>query len=316
MVAASEILIITGPTACGKSHLALSIAQKRAGQNKNSVIINADSQQVYREIRILSARPTPEEEAQAPHRLYGFISVRDAFSVGHWLKYARMEIDWALAQGALPIVVGGTGMYIKVLMQGIADIPDIPDAVRRQAENDYDAMGKDAFCERLKAVDPEFFTRLTAYDRQRLVRAWAVWLASGKSLSRWQQQGSKPLYPLQYFRYWQVELPREELYRRCDARFETMIGQGALAEVRALLELGVGLDAPSMKSVGIKELSACITAQEKLEDAVAAAQQATRNYAKRQLTWLRHQPPLSGLKERLVIDNQEALAVLINKTLI
>ncbi len=307
-----EILIITGPTACGKSALALSIAQKRAEQNKNTVIINADSQQVYHEIRILSARPTQEEEQCAPHRLYGFIGVKEDFSAGKWLKYTKMEIDWALSMGFLPIIVGGTGLYLKTLLNGIAQIPDIPPEVRLQAANDYDAMGKEAFSERLRAVDPAFFERLKVTDRQRLTRAYEVWLGSGKCLSWWQSQGVKPPYPSEYFTYYQMELPREELYRRCNMRFDSMMEQSALEEVRQLLLMGMSVDAPSMKSVGIKELSAYIKNEITLEQALASAKQATRNYAKRQLTWLRHQNHLeTSVKAALTIDSATKAAEIL-----
>jgi tRNA dimethylallyltransferase len=307
MNAAPEILIITGPTACGKSSLALSIAQKRAEQNKNSVIINADSQQVYHELQILSARPSLEEENLVPHRLYGFIPVSESFSVGKWLKFVRMEIDWALSQGFLPIIVGGTGLYIKALLEGLAEIPEIPDAVRDQASNDYDAMGKEAFSERLRAVDPAFFERLKVVDRQRLIRAYSVWLGSGKSLSWWQSKGEQPAYPPEYFTYYQMELPREELYRRCNARFDIMMEQGALEEVRELLLMGIPPDAPSMKSVGIKELSAYLKKEISIDNAIDAAKQATRNYAKRQLTWLRNQTSLKTSVKNAVIINSEAI---------
>lgn len=280
----ANIVIIAGATASGKSERALSLAQTLDG-----VIINADSQQVYQELRILTARPSPEEEARVPHRLYGFLPAHAACSAGKWLTFARMEIDWALEAGKTPIVTGGTGLYIKALLEGIAEIPDIDPSVRRQAASDYDAMGKDAFADRLRAVDPEFFTRLKIYDKQRLVRAYEVWLGTGKPLSWWQGQGARPVYPRERFDITCVDVPREELYKRCDARFINMVEQGAVNEVRQLLSLGLPPESPVMKSVGVPELGAYIRKEITLEDAITRAQQATRNYAKRQLTWMRHQ---------------------------
>lgn len=284
-------MIICGPTASGKSGLALSIAQTLAKENKKSVIINADSQQLYRELRILTARPSLEEEAQVPHKLYGILSAWENGSAGVWLRYARMEIDWALGQGIQPLVVGGTGLYIKALMQGIVEMPDIPPEVRAQAVSDYEQMGKEAFAERLQAVDPGFFERLSVYDKQRLIRAYEVWLGSGKSLSWWQAQTVKPAYKAERFEVRKVEIARDLLYARCDARFNQMVEQGAIEEVRQLLALNLPADASAMKSVGVKELGAYIRGEMPLEQAITAAQQATRNYAKRQLTWFRNQLP-------------------------
>lgn len=281
--------MLTGPTASGKSNLAFSIAETLAKQNINSVIINADSQQVVAELRILTARPSPEEEARIPHKLYGFMPAAQACSAGKWLNFARMEIDWARSQGMQPIVVGGTGLYIKALMQGIAEIPDIDPAVRAQATSDFEQMGKESFAERLKHVDPEFFERLKVYDRQRLIRAYEVWLGSGKSLSWWQKQGATVPYPAEVLHLFKLEIDREELYRRCDARFIAMVEQGAPDEVKQLLDLQLSPDLPAMKSVGVPELAAYLRGEMTLEAAIEKAQQATRNYAKRQLTWLRNQ---------------------------
>ncbi|MDX1974739.1 MAG: tRNA (adenosine(37)-N6)-dimethylallyltransferase MiaA [Rickettsiales bacterium] len=280
----SHIVIVAGPTASGKSARALSLAQKHGG-----VIINADSQQLYQELRVVTARPSAEEEALVPHKLYGFLSGAQSCSAGKWLIWAKMEIDWALSHGLTPIVVGGTGLYLKALMQGIAAIPDIDAAVRAQAANDYEAMGKEAFIERLRAVDPAFFERLKVYDRQRLIRAYEVWLGSGKPLSFWQQQTAASAYAPEQFQLERVEIDRETLYQRCNARFLAMIEQGAIDEVKQLLLMNLPADMPVMKSLGVPELSAYIQGKIPLETAIEKAQQTTRNYAKRQLTWFRHQ---------------------------
>jgi len=274
----SIIHIIAGATASGKSARALSLAEGR-----DAVIINADSQQVYRDLRILTARPSPEEAAKVPHKLYGMLGPDEGFSAGKWLRLAKMEIDWALAEGRMPIVVGGTGLYLKALIEGISEIPDIDEGVRAQSQNDYDQMGKEAFSERLRAVDPAFFERLKVFDPQRLVRAYAVWLGSGKPLTFWQDQKADAPYNKEQFRVEIVELPREELYARCDARVFKMIEQGAIEEVAALPPESLE------KIIGVREIRSYLSKEISLETAVAQLQQATRNYAKRQLTWFRNQ---------------------------
>jgi tRNA dimethylallyltransferase len=282
----STIVIIAGATASGKSSIALCLAQKTGG-----VIINADSQQMYAELPILSARPTPAEESAAPHKLYGMLGANEACSAGKWLRLAQMEIDWALSMGTTTIVVGGTGLYIKALMQGIAAIPPIDETVRQQVMNDYEQMGKDAFMERLRAIDPAFFERLKVYDRQRLIRAHEVWLGTGKTLSWWQGREVKPPYPPQQIALYHVERPREELYARCNARFDAMLETGALEEVERFMQHSLDEQLPIMKTLGLRELSAHLRGELSLAEASEKAKQATRNYAKRQLTWVRNQFP-------------------------
>jgi tRNA dimethylallyltransferase len=179
----------------------------------------------------------------------------------------------------------------KALLEGIAEIPEIDPSVRAQATSDFDAMGKDAFAERLKAVDPEFFTRLAVYDRQRLLRAYEVWLGTGKSLSWWQKKGSTPPYPREDITIYRVDIDRELLYQRCNQRFDVMLEQGAIEEVKQLFSLNISDTMPIMKSVGVKELRAYIMGGMPLMQATDLAKQFTRNYAKRQLTWLRNQLP-------------------------
>lgn len=294
-----KIIIVAGPTASGKSARALALAEELGG-----VIINADSQQVYRDLRILTARPSPQEEARAPHKLYGFMQASETCSAGKWLRLAQMEIDWALSENKTPIVVGGTGLYLKALMQGIAEIPDIDASVRRQAQNDYEQMGKEAFAERLRYADPEFFTRLKVYDKQRLIRAYEVWLGSGKPLSFWQQQKATLTYAPEQFSLDIIDLPREELYARCDKRVLKMIEEGAIEEVRRCEDMKMwrceeetlsphpripASSHPLTKIIGVRELSAYIKKEIALDAAIAHMQQATRNYAKRQVTWFKRQ---------------------------
>ena len=244
---------------------------------------------MYRELRVLTARPSAEEEAAAPHRLYGTLSASQRCSAGSWLNLARMEIDWALGQGLVPIVVGGTGLYIKALLEGIAEIPEIDPAVRAQSGSDLASMGHAAFHERLMAVDPELAAKLRVTDSQRLQRAYEVWLGTGKPLSWWQARKAQKPYPDEYFTIFQMDMDRQLWYNRCDARFVQMIEQGAIDEVKNLLSMKLEADLPAMKSVGVQELSAYLAGECALDEAISKAQQATRNYAKRQLTWFRNQ---------------------------
>lgn len=283
---APPIILLTGPTASGKSAFALSLAEITGG-----VIINADSQQLYRDLRVLTARPAPEDEARAPHRLYGILAAQAPCSAGQWLNLARMEIDWARAENRLPIVTGGSGLYLKTLREGIAAIPDIPADIRAQAQRDYESMGKDAFAERLRWVDPAFFARLATPDRQRLLRAWEVWLGTGRPLSFWQARTAEPPYPDARILTFRVDIPRDQLYARCHARLDAMLAAGALEEVKQLLALDLPATLPVMKSLGVPELGACLRGEATPEEAIEKAKQSTRHYAKRQCTWFRHQLP-------------------------
>ncbi len=279
------IHLVVGATASGKSAAALALARAQ-----NGVIINADSQQLYKELRILTARPSVEEEAQVPHKLYGIITGEEAASVGYWLKQVKMEIDWAHGAGKTPIVTGGTGMYIKALMEGIAEIPDVPLEVRAQSQNDIEAMGAKAFHERLQAVDAISAEKIGPYNTQRLVRAYSVWLGTGKPLSFWQAQGNVALYSRDAFELHHIELPREELYHRCDTRFDAMIEVGAMEEVQELQRCyGAHIPQALLKVIGVRELLEVLEGKTSFADASARAKQATRNYAKRQLTWFRNQ---------------------------
>jgi tRNA dimethylallyltransferase len=267
-------LLIAGPTASGKSAVALAVAERLGG-----VVINADSMQVYRELRILTARPTAAEEARAPHRLYGVVSAAEQFSVGKWLPRARAEVAGALAAGRLPIVVGGTGLYFAALTAGLAPVPEIPPAVRAEARKRLAALGPTAFRAELIRRDP---ASADLRDPQRLLRAWAVVEATGTPLAAWREREPEPGLSLPWVGV-VLARPRDELYRRIDGRFEDMLRSGALEEVRALS--GV---APDFKATGVPELRAHLRGELDLAGASAAARQATRRYAKRQLTWLRH----------------------------
>jgi len=271
-------LLIAGPTASGKSALALKMARERSG-----IIINADALQVYRELRILSARPSPAEEAEAPHRLYGHVSGRDTYSVGRWLDDAMDALEAAWRGGLLPIVTGGTGLYFKALEQGLAEIPPIAPDVREK----WRSFGGDLHGE-LTRRDPEAAGALQPNDRQRLIRALEVVEGTGKSLGHWHAAASQSavLADAAIERVF-IEVPRAELYARAEARFDRMLAAGAMDEVRALLDADPAL--PMMKAIGVRELSAHLRGKIGLDEAVTAAKTATRHYIKRQLTWWRGQ---------------------------
>ncbi len=269
-----------GPTASGKSARALAIAQERGG-----VIINADAMQVYAQLRVLTARPSVEDEAAAPHMLYGMLPAGEACSAARWLSLAAEAIRETWAQGRLPVVTGGTGLYLKALQEGLSPIPGVGAEIRAQATRLYKEQGAGALQER----DPAMAKRLKDGDSQRHTRALEVWLATGKSLSYWQRKPREAIFPDAEFSTEVVMQERAQLYRRCDARFLLMLEQGALDEVKALKALNLHTDLPAMRAVGVPELITYLDGGVSLAEATARAQQATRNYAKRQLTWFRNQ---------------------------
>jgi tRNA dimethylallyltransferase len=251
-------------------------------------IVNADSMQLYRDLRVLSARPSPEEEAQAPHHLFGTVDAADGWSVGRWLRAASEVLDQIAARGRPAVLVGGTGLYFRALTQGLAEIPQIPAEVRGQAQADYDLMGESAFRGRLAAYDSAAALRIAPGDRQRLVRAWEVFAATDTPLSDWQSTG-EPALARDAWRAIALQPPREGLYARCDARLAAMVEGGALEEVRALVARDLDPALPALKAVGVREFAAHLRGEATLAEALAAAQQETRRYAKRQTTWMRNQ---------------------------
>jgi tRNA dimethylallyltransferase len=290
----ANLVIVAGPTASGKSALALALAEEVRG-----TIINADSMQVYRDLRVLTARPGPAEEARVPHRLFGVIDAAEHCSAGRWRGLALAEIEAARAAGRVPILVGGTGLYLHALVHGLAAVPEIPAAVRAAARALHAEIGGAAFRARLAERDPNAAARLEPGDRQRLVRAYEVVTATGRTLGEWQREAPPADAP----RSACVLLlpPRTQLYAACDARFRAMMERGAAEEARDLLARGLAPDLPAMKAVGLREIAALIDGRLTREAAIAAAQQATRRYAKRQYTWLRHR--MAGLRP-LVIEAQ------------
>lgn len=279
-------IVIGGPTASGKSSLAL-----RLGEALGAVIVNADSMQLYRELRILTARPGPAEEARVPHRLYGVLPADQPGSAGRWLELAKAAIEEAQAQGRPVIVVGGTGLYLHALLHGLADVPPVPAAVRAAACERYDDLGGPAFRAELATRDPAMAARLKPHDRQRLIRAREVLVATGRSLADWQAAAPAPVVLPRPMAGLALLPPRAEVHARIARRLTAMIEVGALAELEALRGLGLPPDLPLMKAVAVRELLGYLEGRVDLASALERATIQTRRYAKRQLTWLRHQMP-------------------------
>lgn len=285
---ATTVFVIAGPTASGKSDLALALAERLGG-----VIINADSMQVYGDIPILSDQPDASALARAPHRLYGILDGADVCSAGRWRTMACGEIEVAIAAGKPPIVVGGTGLYLRAMIKGLAPIPEIPEKVRAAARARHHRHGGERFHRELAARDPEMAGRLAPGDSQRLIRAWEVLEATGRSLAWWQRHKVKasPTPGLRDLQFKTILFlpPRNQLYQSCDQRFARMVENGAIDEAAALAGRGLDPGLPVMKALGVKELLAHVRGEASLEDATIRAQRRIRNYAKRQLTWFKGQ---------------------------
>lgn len=278
------VLIIAGPTASGKSAMAMDVAERFLG-----TVINADSMQVYRELRLLTARPSVADENRVPHRLFGVVEGGESCSAGRWVGMALAEIEAAWEQGRLPIVVGGTGMYLQALTEGMSPIPDVPAAVRDQACARYDELGAKAFHDEVATLDPATAERLPVGDTQRLLRAWEVTRFTGRPFSAWQDEPRTPPLPGARFATIAIVPPRDQLYAAIDRRFSRMVEMGVVDEVLALLGCEIAPDLPVMKALGVPQLAAFIRGDLRLEDAIAEGQKLSRNYAKRQLTWVRNQ---------------------------
>jgi tRNA dimethylallyltransferase len=278
-------ILIAGPTASGKSAVAMAVAEA-----KNGVIINADAMQLYAELHVMTSRPGQADEARVPHRLYGCMPAREVWSAGRWLEAASAEIDAAWAQGKVPVIAGGTGLYFKVLEQGLSAIPPVPDEVRKHWRARLKAEGARALHGELAVVAPADARRLKPGDSQRIVRALEVLEATGKSLGKhFEAANEASILAGADVRRVALTPPRAELYGACDVRFETMMARGALDEVKELLALGLDASLPAMKAIGVQALGAHLAGEASLEDAIALAQRQTRNYAKRQMTWIRNQ---------------------------
>ena len=284
-------VIVAGPTASGKSALALDLAEAFDG-----LVINADSMQVYRGLRVLTARPDKAATERAPHALYGVLAPDDPCSAGRWRKMALRQIESAHRAGRLPILVGGSGLYLRALELGLSPIPPIPTEIHKAAMQRHRELGGPAFHAALAERDPAAAARLNPRDQFRLIRAWEVLEATGRSIDKWQRMAGEP--GLSYRRLRLVTLPpRAQLYDNCERRFEAMMDAGAPNEVRRLLERRLDPELPIMKAVGVREIGRFLAGEWSADQAIMAAQQKTRNYAKRQVTWLRNQM-LAGTQEQ------------------
>lgn len=306
----TDVVVIGGPTASGKSGLALAVAEAFGG-----TVINADSMQLYAELDLVTARPPTEDLARAPHRLYGVLPAAERGSAARWRGMALAEIGDAKAAGRLPVVVGGTGLYLRALMQGLSEVPPIPEAVRAAAHERLEALGGAAFRAELVARDPDS-AKLNPGDTTRLTRAWEVLEATGRPLTQWQAEAEQGAPEGLRFAVVVLDPPREDLYALCDRRFLAMMEQGALEEVRRFDDLARAAafppDLPAMKALGVPELRRHLHGELTLEAAIALAQQSTRRYAKRQVTWFRHQlaerPPRTAPHGCHTVDSLCSLA--------
>jgi tRNA dimethylallyltransferase len=298
------VALLAGPTASGKSALALELAKRTRG-----VIVNADSAQIYRDLPILSAAPTAEDRALADHRLYQVRNGADPCSAADWADMARTQIADIHQSSRLPILAGGTGLYIRTLLDGIAPVPPVDPDVRKRVRSASVEENRS----RLEQVDPDAAARLGPADAARIGRALEVALSTGRTLADWQRHREggisdrislKPLILLP---------PRQWLYQRCDARFEAMIVNGAVEEVKALLDRQLDPSLPVMRAIGVSEIAAMLSGAIGVEEAVGRGKQATRNYAKRQYTWFSRQPPAEWPRFTRELDEEtmdEALALL------
>jgi tRNA dimethylallyltransferase len=282
--AKAPIILLAGPTASGKSALGIAIAEK-----VNGTIINADSMQVYRDLRVLTARPTDEEMRQVPHRLYGVLDGARHGTAAVWVDLAKQAIAETIAEGRVPILLGGTGMYLRSLFEGLAEIPPIPAETRAAARGKLNEEGSGGLHAALAVADPRTAASLKPGDSQRLVRAWEVLQATGRGLADWQAAPASPGLANPVFRIL-LQPPRDRLYARIDRRFEGMIDAGALDEAKAVLAReDIPADAPMRKAHGLPELIQYLKGEIPLAEAIRVGQLNTRHYAKRQTTWFRHQ---------------------------
>lgn len=301
-------VLIAGPTASGKSALALEVAGSLGG-----VIVNADSMQVYRDLRVITARPTADDEARAPHKLYGFVDAAENYSVGRWCRDVEDALKEIGKQGRVPILVGGTGLYFRTLTSGLAAVPSIPADIRASVRGRLQREGAPALHAELRRLDPATAQRITVNDRSRISRAFEVVLATGRALSDWHREGLPPLIdPARAVKVF-VTCERKELVRRIEARFDKMMKSTALDEVRQLAGRKLDPALPAMKAHGVPWLIRHLNGEISHEEAVAGAVIDTRRYAKRQLTWFRNQmkdwiwagrnDALSGIRSRFQARN-------------
>ena len=277
-------ILIAGPTASGKSALALDLAERKGG-----VIINTDSMQGYSVLDVLTARPSTADMARVPHFLYGHVHPSMAYSTGAWLRDVTRLIDEGVLSGRPAVFVGGTGLYFRALAEGISDMPDIAPSVRERWRYELKEQGAERLHRILMREDSAVAMQLRPTDGQRIVRALEVLDASGRSILEWQATRGQPLIDRDSARFLAIEPDREALVARIEARFDRMLDKGALDEVRQLTALDLDPSLPAMKAIGVRELQAALAGQTSFADAIERAKIATRQYAKRQTTWFRHQ---------------------------
>jgi tRNA dimethylallyltransferase len=279
-----DAILITGPTASGKSALALDFAQRNGG-----VVINADSMQVYDTLRVVTARPSLEEMAEVPHALYGHVPASLSYSAGEWLRDVEQLISALRRERRIPVIVGGTGLYFKALMGGLSEMPAIPDAVRSDIRLRLEAEGPNALHAELSAHDPSVAQRLNPGDGQRIVRALEVFSVTGRSIAEFQMQsGPARIDPDRALKL--VVLPdRQVLHERINLRFERMMEEGAVEEVETVLTLQLAPEMPAMKAIGVSQIADMLAGRMTQAEAIERASAATRQYAKRQMTWFRNQ---------------------------
>jgi tRNA dimethylallyltransferase len=278
-----KVYIIAGPTASGKSGYALELARKM-----NGVIINGDSLQIYNELPLLTAQPSSETQTMVPHRLYGALSHQEKCTVGKWLEMATREINKAFQNGKIPIVVGGTGLYLKALIDGLIDIPEINQSIKNKVQAEFDSVGREEFYNHLKKIDPDYAVKIGPDNTQRVLRARNVFEATGKPFSVWRQQHNSKQHDFAFYKICLMP-PREVLYSRCNQRFLQMIEVGIIDEVKAAQQYYIPQDHTLRKAIGFREIESALQGGITMDEAIKKAQQLTRNYAKRQVTWLRHQ---------------------------
>jgi tRNA dimethylallyltransferase len=283
---AIQAVLLAGPTTSGKSALALTLAEELGG-----TIINADSMQVYRDLRIITARPSPDDEARVPHRLYGHVDAAENYSAGRWCVDAKAAIADVRRAGGLPILVGGTGLYFKALTQGLAAVPSIPGSLRASIRDRLAADGVAPLYEELQQLDPGAAARLMPGDRSRITRALEVVRATGRPLADWHREGMPPSIDASRAVKLFLHVDRSELYRRINVRFDAMLASGALDEVQALAQRRLDPTLPAMKAHGVPWLIRHLKGEISLEEAAEGGKRDTRHYTKRQATWFRNQLP-------------------------
>nr|WP_294914215.1 tRNA (adenosine(37)-N6)-dimethylallyltransferase MiaA [uncultured Neokomagataea sp.] len=282
MNASRIAIIVAGPTCSGKSALAMDIAR-----HQNGVVINADSMQVYRDLHILTARPSAEDEARVLHRLYGVLDAASPGSVAWWREQALAAMEACWAEGHMPILCGGTGMYLRALVEGLVEVPDPGESARNEARHLVEDIGPAALHARLAEVDPYTAETLRPNDAQRIARAWEVWRGTGRGLVAWRAEPGLPPAPCRFVSV-RLDPPRPELRASIKVRFDQMLAAGGLDEVAALVERGLDTALPAMRAHGVPELSAVLRQELSLNEAAEAAVLATGRYTRRQATWFRH----------------------------